>query len=377
MDGLQARQMAGQGSLVALDEAQGTAEMLTEDLEESADYKMETDLEMELEEVSRPEDLMTMAYPETEEPDFEALLTMGRESSVDSDPAEEGETKSTAPKRGEIDPTQLYLLEIGASPLLTADEEVHYARLSRQGDQKSRHVMIRSNLRLVVKIARRYLNRGLALLDLIEEGNLGLMRAVEKYDPDRGFRFSTYATWWIRQNIERAIMSQTKTIRLPIHIVKELNSYSKKSREMAQQLDHEPSFDEVAHAMNKNPHEMNSLLRLSEKTLSLDSPAAEDTEKPLLEALPDENVQDPAQELSEKNVRAHLHACLGALNEKQRSILARRFGLRGHEEATLEEVGVEVGLTRERVRQIQVEALKILKGVLKERGVGSELLFSN
>jgi len=278
-------------------------------------------------------------------------------------------------RKQESDPTQLYLIEIGASPLLSAEEEVFYARRARQGDEDARNHMVKCNLRLVVKIARRYLNRGLALLDLVEEGNLGLIRAVEKFDPERGFRFSTYATWWIRQNIERAIMNQTRTIRLPIHIIKELNVYLRKARELTQDLDHEPTYEDIAKALDKEPAAVNRVLRLNERTLSVDTPMGDDTDKPLLEALADHQNEGPAEILEEKNMRNRLEECLGLLNEKQRSILLRRFGLRGFEESTLEEVGMEVGLTRERVRQIQVEALKLLRSIMEERGIEAKTVF--
>lgn len=291
--------------------------------------------------------------------------------------AEESEATQTtkATRKPDADPTQLYLMEIGSSPLLSAEEEVMYSRLSRKGDENARNHMVRCNLRLVVKIARRYLNRGLALLDLVEEGNLGLIRAVEKFDPERGFRFSTYATWWIRQNIERAIMNQTRTIRLPIHIIKELNVYLRKAREITHQLDHEPTFEDIAKALDKSPDDVNRLLRLNERTLSVDTPMGDDTEKPLLEALADHNADGPAEMLEENNLQFQLEECLSMLNEKQRSILLRRFGLRGFDEATLEEVGVEVGLTRERVRQIQVEALKLLRSIMEEKGIEMETIF--
>ena len=278
-------------------------------------------------------------------------------------------------RKQESDPTQLYLIEIGASPLLSAEEEVFYARRARQGDEDARNHMVKCNLRLVVKIARRYLNRGLALLDLVEEGNLGLIREVEKFDPERGFRFSTYATWWIRQNIERAIMNQTRTIRLPIHIIKELNVYLRKAREHTQDLDHEPTYEDIAKALDKEPAAVNRVLRLNERTLSVDTPMGDDTDKPLLEALADHQNEGPAEILEEKNMRNRLEECLGLLNEKQRSILLRRFGLRGFEESTLEEVGTEVGLTRERVRQIQVEALKLLRSIMEERGIEAKTVF--
>ena len=278
-------------------------------------------------------------------------------------------------RKKESDPTQLYLVEIGASPLLKPEEEVYYARLARKGDAKARDHMVRCNLRLVVKIARRYLNRGLALLDLINEGNLGLIRAVEKFDPERGFRFSTYATWWIRQNIERAIMNQTRTIRLPIHIIKELNLYLRKARSMTNELDHEPTFEDIAKALDKLPSDVNKLLRLNERTLSVDTPMGDDTEKPLLEALADHNGGGPAEIMEEGDLTSQLEDCLSILQEKQRSILSRRFGLLGFESATLEEVGVEVGLTRERVRQIQVEALKALKIIMEQKGIMADTIF--
>ena len=169
------------------------------------------------------------------------------------------------------DATQLYLQEIGYTPLLSAEEEKHFGRLARDGDPAGRKRMIESNLRLVVKIARRYLNRGLSLLDLVEEGNLGLIHAVEKFDPERGFRFSTYSTWWIRQSIERAIMNQTRTIRLPVHVVKEMNYYLRAARELSQKLDHEPTADEIAQLIDKPVDEVRYMLKLSERVDSIDA----------------------------------------------------------------------------------------------------------
>ncbi|KAF0678564.1 rpoS [Enterobacter hormaechei] len=194
------------------------------------------------------------------------------EEPSDNDLAEE-ELLSQGATQRVLDATQLYLGEIGYSPLLTAEEEVYFARRALRGDVASRRRMIESNLRLVVKIARRYGNRGLALLDLIEEGNLGLIRAVEKFDPERGFRFSTYATWWIRQTIERAIMNQTRTIRLPIHIVKELNVYLRTARELSHKLDHEPSAEEIAEQLDKPVDDVSRMLRLNERITSVDTPA--------------------------------------------------------------------------------------------------------
>ncbi|WP_438864713.1 RNA polymerase sigma factor RpoS [Neptunicella sp.] len=275
-----------------------------------------------------------------------------------------------------LDATQLYLGEIGFSPLLTAEEEVYFSRRALKGHEPSRKRMIVSNLRLVVKIARRYNNRGLALLDLIEEGNLGLIRAVEKFDPERGFRFSTYATWWIRQTIERAIMNQTRTIRLPIHVVKELNVYLRTARELAQKLDHEPTAEEIAIALDRPVEDVTKMLRLNERISSVDTPMGSDNDKALLDIIADEKGMGPEDDLQDNDIRASIIDWLSELNPKQREVLARRFGLLGYEPSTLEDVGAEIGLTRERVRQIQVEALRRLKDILGHQGLNLESLFS-
>lgn len=274
-----------------------------------------------------------------------------------------------------LDATQLYLNEIGFSPLLTPQEEVHFARLARKGDEKGRKRMIESNLRLVVKIARRYVNRGLTLLDLIEEGNLGLIRAVEKFDPERGFRFSTYATWWIRQTIERAIMNQTRTIRLPIHVVKELNVYLRAARELTQKLDHEPTAEEIADLLEKPVDDVKRMLGLNERVTSVDTPLGYNSDKAILDTIADEAVSDPCQVLQDDDISSSLDGWLDELTEKQREVIARRFGLRGYEISTLEEVGFEIGLTRERVRQIQVEALKRLREIMEKQGLNATSIF--
>jgi RNA polymerase nonessential primary-like sigma factor len=275
-----------------------------------------------------------------------------------------------------LDATQLYLGEIGFSPLLTAEEEVLYARRALRGDEVARKRMIESNLRLVVKISRRYSNRGLALLDLVEEGNLGLIRAVEKFDPERGFRFSTYATWWIRQTIERAIMNQTRTIRLPIHVVKELNVYLRTARELAQKLDHEPTAEDIALKLDKSVDDVNRMLRLNERVGSVDNPIGGDSEKALLDIIPDEKGGGPETSTQDDDIKTSIVTWLQELNPKQREVLARRFGLLGYEASTLEDVGREIGLTRERVRQIQVEGLRRLRDMLTHQGLSIESLFN-
>ncbi len=274
-----------------------------------------------------------------------------------------------------LDATRIYLNEIGYSRLLTADEEVLFARRAQRGDNESRHRMIVSNLRLVVKIARRYLNRGLPLLDLIEEGNLGLIRAVEKFDPERGFRFSTYATWWIRQTIERAIMNQTRTVRLPIHVVKEINVYLRATRRLAQELDHEPSAEEVADLLDKPIGEIKRMIGLNERIASVDSPYGKDADKPLVDMLQDEQASDPTEVLQDEDVSTNLDHWLGKLNDKQRQVVVRRFGLHGYENSTLEQVAKELGVTRERVRQIQMDALRRLRDILEKEGFSMDAFF--
>lgn len=275
-----------------------------------------------------------------------------------------------ADKSRNLDVTQMYLSEIGFSPLLSAEEEVYFARLALKGDEKARKRMIESNLRLVVKISRRYLNRGLSLLDLIEEGNLGLMRGVEKFDPERGFRFSTYATWWIRQTIERAIMNQTRTIRLPIHVVKELNIYLRAARELTQKLDHEPSAEEIADMLDCPVEDVQKMLRLNEKVSSIDASfGGENNDKSLVEVLADDLHQGPEADRQDGDVLQGIEHWLDELSEKQCDVITRRFGLRGHEASTLEHVGEEIGLTRERVRQIQVEALRKLRLIMDKEGL--------
>lgn len=293
------------------------------------------------------------------------------ESSQKEEVKEEYEVSSKS-----LDATQLYLSEIGFSPLLTAEEEVLYARRALRGDAAARKRMIESNLRLVVKISRRYNSRGLALLDLIEEGNLGLIRAVEKFDPERGFRFSTYATWWIRQTIERALMNQTRTIRLPIHVVKELNIYLRTARELAQKLDHEPTAEEIAEQLDKPVEDVTKMLRLNERISSVDTPIGGDGEKALLDIIPDSNNSDPEYSTQDDDIKSSLIEWLNELNPKQKEVLARRFGLLGYEPSTLEEVGREINLTRERVRQIQVEGLRRLRDIVTKQGLNMESLFN-
>jgi len=303
---------------------------------------------------------------------------IGKQSRVDAGRATNNSVKHSVEANkttgNSVDPASIYLREIGYAPLLSAEEEVYYGRLVRDGDEASRQRMIESNLRLVVKIARRYVNRGLNLLDLVEEGNLGLIRAVEKFDPELGFRFSTYATWWIRQNVERALMNQTRTIRLPVHVVKELNQCVRATRQLSQSLDHTPTAQDIANKLDKSPEQVLKLLRFNERVGSVDVLIGDDA-KTLVDTIADEHVSNPEELSSDEDIAATLDNLVGDLTTKQQEIICRRFGLRNYDVSTLEEVGKAVGLTRERVRQIQIEILAQLQSTMKKLGIESDMLF--
>jgi len=294
----------------------------------------------------------------------------------DADNEEEVIKSVRADREGTLDPTQLYLNDIGYTTLLTAEEELKYARLALKGDEKGRQKMIESNLRLVVKIARQYLNRGLPFLDLIEEGNLGLMHAVEKFDPERGFRFSTYATWWIKQTIERAIMNQTRTIRLPIHVIKELNTYLRAAKELTKKLEHEPTPEEIAEMLDKPLSDVKDILSVNEQAVSMDMPIARDSDRTVLDSISDDADNDPESALMADNLNENLERWLSQLDDKHRCVLEQRFGLgENGDKTTFEEVGDTIGLSRERARQLQVEALKELRNVIEKEGLTADILF--
>lgn len=274
------------------------------------------------------------------------------------------------------DTTQHYLNQIGTRPLLTVTEEVHFATLAKQGNFEARQKMIEHNLRLVVSIAKHYINRGVVLLDLIEEGNLGLMRAIDKFEPERGFRFSTYATWWIRQSIERAIMNQARTVRLPVHMVRELNQILRAKYHLeAQHHDgKDVSVEDIAHLVERPVDDVQDILALSEHATSLDAPLDNDPQASLMDMLPGDAEEGPDFRAEHHEMTVLVRDWLKKLPDKQRIVIIRRFGLDNDDPATLEELASEMSVTRERVRQIQQEALVKLKRALTARGVGKDAL---
>jgi RNA polymerase nonessential primary-like sigma factor len=287
---------------------------------------------------------------------------------------------SDSPESGFIeDITQVYLHEIGATPLLTAAEELRLARAVRAGDFAARQSMIEANLRLVVSIARHYLHRGLPLDDLIEEGNLGLIHAIEKFEPERGFRFSTYATWWVRQSVERAIMNQSRTVRLPIYVIKELNIVLRAIRQLDGDRDanddaHGAILDQVARLVDRPVEEIRHLLALNERPASLDSPLDIDPELSISDSIADEASEDPVALFALHEAETLVTDWVSHLTDRQRLVVERRYGLGGRDASTLDDIATDIGLTRERVRQIQMEALSKLRKHIARDGLTPESL---
>ncbi len=265
------------------------------------------------------------------------------------------------------DPVRMYLKEIGTVKLLSAEEEIELAKRMEEGDEEAKNRLAEANLRLVVSIAKRYVGRGMLFLDLIQEGNLGLMKAVEKFDYNKGYKFSTYATWWIRQAITRAIADQARTIRIPVHMVETINKLVRVSRTLLQELGREPSPEEIAEAMNMPVERVHEILKISQEPVSLETPIGEEEDSHLGDFLPDENVPVPAEAATATLLHEQLNEVLGTLTEREQKVLTLRFGLEDGKSRTLEEVGKEFNVTRERIRQIEAKALRKLRHPSRRR----------
>jgi RNA polymerase primary sigma factor len=259
------------------------------------------------------------------------------------------------------DPVRMYLREIGKVDLLTAEQEVDLAKRAEKGDETAAQLLTKANLRLVVSIAKKYMGRGLTFLDLIQEGNIGLMRAVEKFDWRRGFKFSTYATWWIRQAITRALADQSRTIRIPVHMVETINKYKRIERELEQKYERPPTAIEVSKEMGIDLEKAQEILKISQDTTSIETPVGKEEDTRLKEFIPDEVGLSPFDSASQELLKGHIGEVLESLNPRERKVLELRFGLRDGRSRTLEEVGREFGVTRERIRQIEAKALRKLR----------------
>jgi len=271
------------------------------------------------------------------------------------------EVEATLDRVASPDPVKMYLREIGKVKLLTAPQEVELAKRVEKKDQRASQDLTRANLRLVVSIAKRYMGRGLSFLDLIQEGNIGLMRAVEKFDWRRGFKFSTYATWWIRQAITRAIADQARTIRIPVHMIETINKFRREQSRLEQSLGREPTPEEVAKALDIDVEKANEIIKISQEPASLESPVGREEDSRLKDFVEDEEMKSPDEVASYELLKGHVNTVLDTLNPRERRVLELRFGIKDGRARTLEEVGREFGVTRERIRQIEAKALRKLR----------------
>ena len=270
---------------------------------------------------------------------------------------------------GTEDPVRMYLKEIGTVPLLTAEEEMELARRKQAGDEKAKKKLIEANLRLVVSIAKRYTGRGMSFLDLVQEGNLGLIKGVEKFDPEKGFKLSTYATWWIRQSVTRALADQARTIRVPVHMVETINKMSKMQRKLTLELGYEPSVAELAKALDMTEEKVMEIMQIAREPASLETAIGEEDDSNLGDFVADNNVLTPEDNVESVMLREHIEALLGDLKERERQVIVLRFGLEDGHPRTLEEVGREFKVTRERIRQIEAKALRKLRNPVRSKRI--------
>ena len=306
-------------------------------------------------------------HPESGEPDDEVLL-ITEEDLPDEEEQDVENIDLTVPEGVSIeDPVRMYLKEIGKVPLLTAEEEIDLAQKMEAGDEEAKKRLAEANLRLVVSIAKRYVGRGMLFLDLIQEGNLGLIKAVEKFDYRKGYKFSTYATWWIRQAITRAIADQARTIRIPVHMVETINKLIRISRQLLQELGREPTPEEIAAEMNMSVERVREILKISQEPVSLETPIGEEEDSHLGDFIQDDNVPVPADAAAFTMLKEQLEEVLDTLTEREQKVLRLRFGLDDGRARTLEEVGKEFNVTRERIRQIEAKALRKLRHPSRSR----------
>ena len=270
---------------------------------------------------------------------------------------------------GTEDPVRMYLKEIGTVPLLTADEELKLAQRKAEGDEAAKERLIEANLRLVVSIAKRYTGRGMSFLDLVQEGNLGLIKGVEKFDYTKGYKLSTYATWWIRQSVTRALADQARTIRVPVHMVETINKMSKMQRKLTLELGYEPSVTELAEALEMSEDKVMEIMQIAREPASLETPIGEEDDSNLGDFVADSNVVTPEGNVESVMLRVHIDALLGDLKERERQVIVLRFGLEDGHPRTLEEVGKEFNVTRERIRQIEAKALRKLRNPVRSKRI--------
>ena len=270
---------------------------------------------------------------------------------------------------GTEDPVRMYLKEIGTVPLLTADEELELAQRKADGDESAKERLIEANLRLVVSIAKRYTGRGMSFLDLVQEGNLGLIKGVEKFDYTKGYKLSTYATWWIRQSVTRALADQARTIRVPVHMVETINKMSKMQRKLTLELGYEPSVTELAEALDMSEDKVMEIMQIAREPASLETPIGEEDDSNLGDFVADSNVVTPEGNVESVMLREHIDALLGDLKERERQVIVLRFGLEDGHPRTLEEVGKEFNVTRERIRQIEAKALRKLRNPVRSKRI--------